>query len=221
MNFPGADIQELVGEIAAILRRRSETLAVSEAACGGLISAALVLVPGASNFYIGGKLVYSLKQRLKLSGWSETDIQNYMGPSQQVALKLARTTKYELGATYVLSETGFAGPSKDLHLNNQNSEAEVGTVYLGLTGPNVQVSTEKKTGELERSKNMTSFAKLGLEFLLTQLRLQDKKDEKEEKSINDEKDEKDITDEKDEKDVKGEKGSKNEEEPTKLDNTKE
>jgi len=199
MNFPGEDIQELVSEIAAILRRRGETLAVSEAACGGLISAALVLVPGASNFYIGGKLVYSLKQRLKLSGWSETDIQNYMGPSQQVALKLARTAKYELGATYVLSETGFAGPSKDLHLNNQNSDAEVGTVYLGLTGPNVQVSTEKKTGELERSKNMTSFAKLGLEFLLTQLRLQD---EKESKEIKDEKNGKDGKDEKDEKEEK-------------------
>lgn len=173
MNFPPDDITILVTKIAAILRKRNETLAISEAACGGLISAYIVSVPGASNFYIGGKLVYSLKQRLKLSGWSDDDITNYMGPSQQVALKLARTTKYELGSTYVLSETGFAGPSTDLHLNNEgkSSQAEIGTVFLGFSGPNVEVSLKGETGNGNRAENMAAFARLGLEFLLKQLEL--------------------------------------------------
>lgn len=183
MDFPPQDIQDLVNEIASILRSRNETLAISEAACGGLLLAYLISVPGASNFYIGGKLVYSTRQRLKLSGWTDEEISHYVGPSEQVALKLARTTKYELGSTYVLSETGFAGPSKDLHLSGKNDITDheldpdhsgaiggVGTVYLGLTGPNGESSSTKRTGSISRSVNMTEFANLGLQFLLTELK---------------------------------------------------
>lgn len=171
MQFPPSDIQQTIQEIAEILREKNHTLAVSEAACGGLISAYLISVPGASNFFIGGKLVYSLKQRLKLSGWSDEDIRNYMGPSEQVALKLARTTKYELGSTFVLSETGFAGPTVDLHLNNsKNIESNVGTVYLAFVGPKEQVSCKISTNNADRSTNMTEFAKSGLTFLLEQLK---------------------------------------------------
>lgn len=165
--FPPIEVQELVEEIAAILRHRNQTLAISEAACGGLLSAYIVSVSGASNFYIGGKLVYLLRQRLKLSGWSDDDIKSYMGPLELVVLKLARTTKYELGSTYVLSETGFAGPTTDLHLNGatDNGENLVGTVYLGLSGPFGEVSCRHQTGLTDRSQNMESFAKLGLQFL--------------------------------------------------------
>lgn len=190
MTFPPPEITDIVLEIASILRSKNQTLAISEAACGGLISAYIVSVPGASDFYIGGKLLYSLKQRLKLSGWSDEEISNYMGPSEQVALKLARTARYELGSTYVLSETGFAGPSTDLHLSNRRKEGtsltddakksnsddystvapNVGTVFLGFTGPTGDFSTEKEFGNQDRSKNMTDFAKFALEFLLEQLR---------------------------------------------------
>lgn len=173
-QFPPEDVRVLVGEISTILRSRNQTLAISEAACGGLLSAYLVSVPGALDYYIGGKLVYSLKQRLKLSGWSDDDIRNYMGPSELVALKLARTAKYELGSTYVLSETGFAGPSTDLHLLDvENIPVDghgVGTVYLGLHGPKGDVSCCFHTNSVDRSYNMTQFAKLGLIFLLEQLK---------------------------------------------------
>lgn len=175
MGFPPAEIEELVAKIAEILRSRNQTLAISEAACGGLLSAYMISVPGASNFYIGGKLVYALKQRLKLSGWSDEEISHYMGPSEQVALKLARTTKYELGSTFVLSETGFAGPTTDLHLLNlNNSTNKVGTVYLGLSGPSGEVSCARHTDSGNRSENMAAFAKMGLEFLYEQLVKQQK-----------------------------------------------
>lgn len=169
-TFPPPAIKSLVDEIAAILRDRGQTLAVSEAACGGLLLAYIVSVNGASNFYIGGKLVYLVKQRLKLSGWNDDEIQAYVGPLEQVALKLARTTKYELGSTYVLSETGFAGPTTDLHLSEHEGGGQVGTVYLGLSGPGGDFSIKHETGGSERSQNMEHFAKLGLEFLLEKLR---------------------------------------------------
>ncbi|SGZ50450.1 CIC11C00000005181 [Sungouiella intermedia] len=172
MSFPPLDIREIVVEIADILRLRQQTLAISEAACGGLISAYLVSVPGASDFFLGGKLVYSLRQRLKLSGLNDDEIKSYMGPLEAVVLKLARTTKYELGLTYVLSETGFAGPTTDLHLRRDNDQGSVavGTVYLGVSGPGGDVSCKRETGSGERAKNMEDFARLGLQLLLETLR---------------------------------------------------
>ncbi|CAI5757628.1 unnamed protein product [Candida verbasci] len=174
MTFPPNDIISIVDEIAEILRSRNQTLAISEAACGGLISAYIVSVPGASDFYIGGKLTYSLRQRLKNSGWSDFEISKYVGPSEQVALKLARTTKYEFGSNYVLSETGFAGPSSNLHLREENEEKnnleDVGNVYIGLSGPNGDSSAHFKTDNHDRSYNMMEFAKLALQFLLEKLK---------------------------------------------------
>lgn len=115
--------------------------------------------------------MYSVRQRLRLSGWSNEEISSYVGPSKQVALKLARTTKYDLGSTYVLSETGFAGPTTDLHLQtSSNLDAGVGTVYFGVSGPTGDHAEELSTGNGERSTNMTEFARLGLKFLLRTLK---------------------------------------------------
>lgn len=134
-----------------------------------MLLAYLVSVPGASDFYIGGKLVYSVKQRLRLSGWSDSEIAAYVGPLEHVALKLARTTRYELGSTYVLSETGFAGPSTDLHLAHPNSPVDVGTVYLGLSGSQYETCCTRQTGSSDRLTNMAEFARMGLQFFLDQL----------------------------------------------------
>ena len=49
----------LAEKIAALLKQRGETIAVSESSTGGLISAALLAVPGASAYYVGGAVVYT------------------------------------------------------------------------------------------------------------------------------------------------------------------
>lgn len=87
-------------------------------------------------------------------------------------LKLARTTKYELGSTYVLSETGFAGPTTDLHLRQDNDQGSVavGTVYLGISGPGGDITCKHETGTGVRAHNMEQFARMGLQFLLDTLR---------------------------------------------------
>lgn len=174
-QFPPLEIQSLVNEIASILRARNQTLAISEAACGGLLSAYIVSVDGALDFYIGGKLVYLLKQRLKLSGLSDSEISSYMGPLEQVVLRLARTAKYELGSTYVLSESGFAGPTTVLHLRQDNDTVSVpvGTVYLGISGPDGEKSMSWATNHNLRAENMEAFAKKGLEFFLDHLKARD------------------------------------------------
>ncbi|CCH43743.1 putative competence-damage inducible protein [Wickerhamomyces ciferrii] len=178
-QFPPSDVTEIVEEIASILIKRGETISVSEAACGGLLSAYLVSVPGASQWFHGGTLVYSLKSRLKLSGWSEEDILNYTGPSEKVVLRLARTLRMDLGSTYVLSETGIAGPviqAQDETGKSVYTNEDIGTVFLGVASPNGESSTVKRTLSNDRSKNMQEFAKFGLEFILDELKKAEGKD---------------------------------------------
>ena len=68
--------------IASLLRQRKETVAVSESSAGGLISAALLAIPGASAYFLGGGVIYTQAARRAL-----------------------------LGATWGLSETGATGPT--------------------------------------------------------------------------------------------------------------
>lgn len=129
-----------------------------------MISSYLVSVPGASEYYHGGTLTYSLKSRLKLSGWSNEDINTYTGPSEDVALRLARNLKLELGSTYTLSETGWAGPT-----GSSGNDSSVGTVFFAIVSPTTQTSVRKVLDNVDpedRAGNMVKFAKLALEFLL-------------------------------------------------------
>lgn len=168
-DFPPQRAVDLVTRISAILKRRHETVAVCEAACGGLLSSYLVSVPGASDWFYGGTLVYSLKSRLKLSGWDAKDIENYTGPCTNVALRLARNLRLELGATYTLSETGYASESQISMANDPDAPSKTGTVYFGISGPDKDISKVHKTGKTDRCENMQTFALEGLEFFLQEL----------------------------------------------------
>lgn len=176
-EFPPARAVELVTKISEVLKRRGETIAVCEAACGGLLSSYLVSVPGASKWFYGGTLVYSLKSRLKLSGWDAHDIESYTGPSTNVAMRLARNLRLELGATYTLSETGYASAPQTSIDNDPEAESKTGTVYFGISGPDRDLSKVHKTESTERCENMQSFALEGLEFLWQELQRCDKADE--------------------------------------------
>ncbi|VEU19976.1 DEKNAAC100537 [Brettanomyces naardenensis] len=173
MQFPPEDVQDLVHQIADLLLSRNETLSVSEGACGGLLSAYLISIPGASRFFDGGRLVYSLRSRLRLSGWNPEHIKSYTGPSEAVAVKFARYLRIEFGSTYVLSETGYAGPSTNVGFDDASitaDDAAVGTVYLGITGPNGDKSRTMDTNSSDRAENMQLFAKYCLQFLLDTLK---------------------------------------------------
>lgn len=172
IGFPSAEIESLVTRISDILVSRNQTLSVSEGACGGLVSAYLISIPGASRFFDGGRLIYSLRSRLRLSGWDSEHIRSYTGPSEAVAVKFARNLRVEFGSTYVLSETGYAGPTATVGADNSSlstEDAAAGTVYIGLTSPRGDSSCTVETGCTDRAENMQLFAKSCLEFLLKTL----------------------------------------------------
>ena len=86
-------LETLAKTIAERLRARRETVAVAESSAGGLISAALLSVPGASDYYLGGAVVYTAKAFRSLIGLPREALAGIRSSSEPYALLLARTVR--------------------------------------------------------------------------------------------------------------------------------
>jgi PncC family amidohydrolase len=148
----------LAETLAERLKARGETIAVAESSSGGLISAALLAVPGASAYFLGGSVVYTGKARMALLGLRREDVVGMRSSSEPYALLLARTVRENLGATWGLSETGAAGPT-----GNGYGDA-AGHSCLAIAGP-TEMAFTLETGSADRAANMEAFAKAALELL--------------------------------------------------------
>ncbi len=145
----------IVGEIAALLTQRRETIAVAESSAGGLISAALVAVPGASAYYLGGAIIYTKQSRMALAGIADDEMQGLRSSSEPYARLLAAKIRAAHGADWGLAETGAAGPT-----GNRYGDA-AGHACLAIAGPRDTVFTIE-TGDTDRGANMRVFAARGL-----------------------------------------------------------
>jgi PncC family amidohydrolase len=158
-------MKELVGvaeQIAAKLITRKETIAVAESSAGGLISAALLSVPGASAYFLGGAVVYTRDARRLLMDIGDTEMKGYRSSSEPYAQLLARQMRSRFATTWGLSETGATGPT-----GNRYGDA-AGHSCLAIAGPVEKVIT-LETGSPDRQANMQVFAKTALELLLQHL----------------------------------------------------
>jgi len=144
--------------LADVLKQRGETVAVAESSAGGLISAALLAVPGASAYFLGGSVVYTGKARMALLGLRREDVAGVRSSSEPYALILARAVRENLGATWGLSETGAAGPT-----GNGYGDA-AGHTCLAVSGPS-EMAVTLETGSSDRSANMERFAEAALKLL--------------------------------------------------------
>jgi nicotinamide-nucleotide amidase len=153
------DIAAAVGER---LKARKETVAVAESSSGGLVSAALLAVPGASAYFLGGAVVYTAKARMSLMQLPREAVAGMRSSSEPYAQLLARTARENFGATWGLSETGAAGPT-----GNPYGDA-AGHSCLAISGP-VDTAFTLETGQSDRAANMTAFAIAALRLLLSAL----------------------------------------------------
>jgi nicotinamide-nucleotide amidase len=97
--------------IADRLRGRGQSVAVAESAAGGLISAALLAVPGASAYFRGGVVIYTLDGAEELLAGGPPLPTGVRGASEPFARWLASTAAGKLAADWGIGETGAAGPS--------------------------------------------------------------------------------------------------------------
>lgn len=153
----------LAVEIAARLQARGETVAVAESSAGGLIAAALLGVPGASAYFLGGAVVYTRRARRTLLTIPDAAMAGLRPASEAYARLLARTVRERHDATWGLSETGASGPT-----GNAYGDAP-GHACLALSGPSERVLTVE-TGSADRQANMQAFAAKALETLLDSIR---------------------------------------------------
>lgn len=152
------ELDELAAELGERLKAEGQTVAVAESSSGGLISAALLGVAGASKYYLGGAVVYTGKARMVLMDLPREAVAGMRSASEPYALLLARTARERFGATWGLSETGAAGPT-----GNGYGDA-AGHTCIAISGP-VEMAVTLETGESDRSANMVAFSAAALELL--------------------------------------------------------
>jgi PncC family amidohydrolase len=151
-------LTQLGGAVGALLKERKHTIAVSESSAGGLINAALVSVPGASAYYHGGAIVYTVFSRENLLQIKAEEMGGMRSASEPYAALLAKTVRRNLGTTWGLSETGAAGPA-----GNRYGDAP-GHACIAVSGP-VEAVITVETGSADREANMWEFARRALELL--------------------------------------------------------
>jgi PncC family amidohydrolase len=148
----------LAEAIAARLIARHETIAIDESSTGGLISAALLAVPGASAYFLGGAVVYTKAARAGLIGIVDADMKRLRPSTEAYALLGARRVREKLGATWGLGESGAAGPT-----GNRYGDA-AGHSCIAVVGP-VERAVTLETASADRPAKMRAFAVRALELL--------------------------------------------------------
>jgi len=152
------DLNSMAASVGALLKQNQQTVAVSESSCGGLISASLVAVPGASAYYVGGAVVYTRTSQKGLLQVPDQAMEGMRASSEPYALLNARTVRESLGTTWALSETGASGPT-----GNRYGDA-AGHACIAVTGP-VERAITLETGSGDREANMWVFARAALDLL--------------------------------------------------------
>jgi PncC family amidohydrolase len=152
------DLTSMASAVGALLKEKQHTIGVSESASGGLISAALVAIPGASAYYLGGGVIYTQASRQGLLRIPAEALAGMRASTEPYALLNARTIRQLLGATWGLSETGASGPT-----GNRYGDA-AGHACIAVSGP-IERTITLETGKADREANMWTFAKAALDLL--------------------------------------------------------
>ena len=152
------ELLPLAEQVGQRLKDRKETISIAESSSGGLLSALLLSVPGASAYFLGGAVVYTAKARVLLMDLPREAVAGMRSSSEPYAQLLARTSRERFSTTWGLSETGAAGPT-----GNPYGDA-AGHTCIALDGP-LQFAITVETGQPDRVANMIAFTRAALELL--------------------------------------------------------
>jgi nicotinamide-nucleotide amidase len=158
-------MKELVAiaeKIAVKLIEKRQTIAVAESSTGGLISASLLAVPGASAYFLGSAVVYTREARRILMDIPDDTMRGVRSASEAYAKLLASQIRHRFSSDWGLSETGATGPT-----GNRYGDA-AGHSCMGVAGLEPSAAT-LETGSSDRLSNMHVFAGTALNFLLQEL----------------------------------------------------
>ncbi len=152
------NLTELGANAGELLKQSAATVAVTESSTAGLISAALLAVPGASAYFRGGSVVYTLESRKALLGITREDVEGLQPLTEPMVLRFAEVARTQLATTWGIGELGVAGPTGARYGHAP------GISVLAVTGP-VTLTTTVETGHGDREANMWAFTEAGLNLL--------------------------------------------------------
>ena len=144
--------------VAALLRARKHTVAVAESSAGGLITAALLAVPGASEYCLGGAVIYTRQAWDALRDFKQELLGGFRSATEGHALIRARLIRERFAAEWGIGETGATGPTG----NRYGDPA--GHACIAVAGTVERVKT-LSTGSSDRLANMYAFAAAALALL--------------------------------------------------------
>jgi len=153
------DLVAIAEKVASLFVERKQTIAVAESSTGGLISAALIAVPGASAYFLGGAVVYTRQSRRLLLDVADAALDGMRPSTEPYALLMARTAQKNFSSTWALAETGATGPT-----GNRYGDA-AGHSCIAIAGL-AESSMTLETGIADRQENMHAFTIASLTFLL-------------------------------------------------------
>jgi PncC family amidohydrolase len=111
--------------LASLLTENNLTLATCESLTGGLFAATLTHIPGTSQIFKGGLVVYCNEAKRVLAKVSPHTLEKYGAVSEQCAREMAQNTQQLLKVDIAISFTGNAGPQAQ-------ENKPVGLVYISL-----------------------------------------------------------------------------------------
>lgn len=147
----------LTENIKNLLKQRQETVGVAESSTGGLVSAALLAIPGASAYFVGGGILYTHTARKRLLGIDLDNTPDLRASTEAYAQLVADRIRERLNTTWGVCETGAAGPSGNRYGN------PAGHTCIAVSGP-VNQSATLKTGLSNREENMWIFTEKVLQL---------------------------------------------------------
>jgi len=145
-------------QISMLLKDRGETIVVAESSTGGLVSAALLAMPGASAYFLGGAIIYTQTARKALIDLADISALGMRAATEPYARLLAQTVRERFTSTWALAESGATGPA-----GNRYGDAP-GHCCLAVSGP-VERALTLETGDSDRVANMRAFAAAALDLL--------------------------------------------------------
>src|ERR1700745_3634590 len=122
------DLIPLAETIETRLKARRECIAIAESSTGGLIAAALLAVPGASAYFLGGAVAYTRQAKSLLLALDDAALGQHRPATVPHALLLARRAREQFAAAWGLGESGATGPT-----SNRYGDA-AGHVCLAIAG---------------------------------------------------------------------------------------
>ncbi len=153
------DLLPQAERIAAKLKARNETISIAESSTAGLLSAALLAIPGASAYFLGGAVVYTRQSRSELLAVTEQELTGITPSTEPYALLFARKIRGKLATSWSVGETGTAGPTGSRYGH------AAGHSCVAVIGPNGENALTVETASDDRLDNMRAFTIAALELL--------------------------------------------------------